>query len=384
MDDAKARLYEIGDSMWGDPEPAPAEDARLQVLDTAQAIQQWEERADTIYVPSPVPSFNDRCGGGFPVGAITTVLAYTGCYKSEFARHAIRHAALNGCGALHVDVELGISTIVERHLSQISGVPHSRVRQRRFRQGGDNQAIAAAAAQVASESWKVLCPGGLLPFETLGTAIQRALPEDKPTLVVLDSAQRLAVGSKKKENRNQVEEFFRWCEGFAHSNPVALLIISEQNRPSGEKGKKHPTTVSGWLTSGAESRAVEFTTSVMVGLAPVRPDSELEDTSEPDDDGETRIDMYLPKNRYGPDAIKLPEELVVRRPCWRMDVEQKSVGNQKLKILHAMVPGEDYSINQIQKLSRVGKRFVHPCLVELQGMGKVAEVGRKWRICNVQ
>lgn len=163
-----------------------------------------------------------------------------------------------------------------------------------------------------------LCPPWGVPVVELFADLEVMLEDhDGPSLVVLDSLQRLAAGAPGDSQRLQVQHFTWFASSFAKANNVAVLLISEQSRTKEGKAPKAGDV----LTAGAESRAVEFVTDILVGFVP---DSEPDDEIAGDTSGkwERLVNMIVAKNRQG-QIGRLPERLVFTGPCWDMRAERR-------------------------------------------------------------
>jgi len=292
--------------------------APLRLASMADAGKQWESLSDLSFVPTPLPSLNDAIGGGLPAGQVTMVVGYTGCYKTEFARHCGAHATLNGHALIHVDVEIGMARLYERAISQRSKVPPKRLRNKGLRFAGDLSAIAKAREELAADTKTTyLAMAGVPPIEKLGRAVIDAVNakrngNNKTPLVILDSCQRLSAGCPGKDQRIQTQNFLWFCESLAHSTGAAVLVISEQKR---SKDGGAPTAEEA-VTSGAESRSIEFTSDVMLAMVP---DTKATDSEAPnaDESFERPVRLLIAKSRQGQTGY-VREQCVFRGPCWEM------------------------------------------------------------------
>jgi hypothetical protein len=354
-----------------DPDAIPPKDPRLKIFSAEDASAAFFAAGDRTFIPCHVPALNDATGGGLPVDAVTTILAYTGCYKSEFARNAAKCADAGGFPVVHVDVELGIVSLMERYLAEEAEITPRRLRKHSDWTPSEKARVDAASRELKKSKTRTICPGGGLPLETLWQLISAAFPArgpDEPGLLVLDSAQRLSHGSHAKDARMRVEDLFIWAENIARALHVAVLIIHEQSRTQGG-GVPKPGTL---LTSGAESRAIEYTSSVLLGLFPDQPDLDDEEAmaTGADEEGETPIAMVIGKNRPGGSIGYLEETMVVTKPYWRTSIRPRRKGKSDA-LLAAMEPGIPYSVKTLRGMVGGRHQTVKFALLQLCEAGHV-------------
>ena len=334
----------------GDPAPDAKSDPRLKIYRGSDGSSAFEAAGDRTFIPSFIPSLNDATGGGLMVDALTTVLAYTGCYKSEFARNSAKCADAAGFPVVHVDVELGIVHLYERHFAEEAEITPRRLRKPSDLTKDEQKRYQAAKRVIDNRQIATLCPGGGLPLPTIWALVGAALPDrrpDQPALIVLDSAQRLSHGSSAGDARMRVEDFFIWAESLAKAYHAAVLVIHEQSRTQ-TGGVPKPGTL---LTSGAESRAIEFTSSVLLGLFPDQPDLDDDEAvaTGADEDGETAVAVVIGKNRPGGSIGYLDQTMVVTKPYWRTTIRARRTGKRE-SLLELMEPGVPYSVKQLRGL----------------------------------
>jgi len=270
----------------------------LSVSTMSDAVNAWASQGESQSIPTPIGSLNEALSGGFPVGQVTTLVAYTGGRKTEFARQSAMHAAVNGHPVIHVDVELGLARIYERTLSQLAKVPPKRLRDRSLRTQADVESIAEVEKRMREDD-KIhfICPSGCPKIEDLALVVESLagrLTNGKPPLVILDSAQRLAFGAPGENPRLQMTALMHAVEAMAHRSGCAIILVSEQKRSQDGKAPSPDDA----LTSGAESRAIEFVSDVMIALVPEDQVQDLE-VKASDAEWEDRIDIMIAKNRLG-------------------------------------------------------------------------------------
>jgi KaiC/GvpD/RAD55 family RecA-like ATPase len=382
---------------WDDEEPPPHGEfeqppeapetekprSTLHVHSPAEVCAIWQDESDLAYVPTFLTSLNHASGGGFPIGYVTVVTAYTGCYKSEFVRQAIKHAALNGCGAIHVDIELGYRDIYSRYASELSAVPHSIVRDRKRRTKEHTAFIMDACETLNRHKWGLICPPSGISIGDLELVLARAMPDTtaKPTLVAFDSLQRLATGMDLENPRMRVEAFCQWMESFAKKYNVAVLVVSEQSRSqSGGKPK-----VGQALTAGAESRSVEYVAGMLLALdaEDCDEDDEPDVIEDCDGPGERVVGIRIPKSRVGREG-SIRERMVFMRPCWKMRIDKTQVDGLEGRVLGAMEadPKKLWSIRAIKREIGSKHQAIKSKLVALEKKNLVTEVDKLWVVAD--
>lgn len=290
----------------------------LRTATMADAGAAWDSLADLSYVPTPIKSLNDAIAGGLPAGMVTMIVGYAGCYKTELARHLGAHATMNGHHLIHVDVEIGMARLYERALCQRSQVPPKRLRNRATRTAEDAVAIRKARTELAQDTKTTYVElAGIPPIEKLVESVTEAIrlgknSDGKTPLVILDSCQRLSAGCPGKDQRIQTQNFLWACERLAHTKGAAVVVVSEQKR---SKDGGAPTAEEA-ITSGAESRSIEFTSDVMIAMVP---DTKATDGEAPDADTtfERPVRLLLAKSRQGQTGY-VKEQCVFSGPCWNM------------------------------------------------------------------
>jgi hypothetical protein len=343
-----------------------------KILSMVDALCVWDDLAQLNCVPTQVKSLNQILGGGYPIAQVSTLIAYTGGHKSEFVRHSGRHAALNGFGVVHVDVELGAGWIVARTLSEISGVSFGHIKDRSKRTEEETVELVRARERLAEESrTKIIPVDGGMPILELEACIKRAVNDidsQKGTLVILDSAQRLSCGVKAESQRIQVQNFMNWAEAMAKRLKVAVVVVSEQKRS--QDGKK--PTAEDLLTSGAESRSLEFVPATMIGLIPDNTPSD-EVAKDADEVFEKVVSILVAKNRHGSIGYAW-EDMVFLGPCWRYRTEPRGLGNVADEVVEFLSDGETKSTEAIRRGIKRKKSAVRAALVELNRLQTVDKV----------
>ena len=316
---------------------------RVQPMGMGALLDLWVARGDNQSIPTPLKCLDEVLGGGWPVGQVTIVKAYAKVGKSEFCRQSALAAAAVGYPIIYVDVELGAVRLAERILSQASNIPPTRLRKKSEMDAEETKQLDETIKALRPDIlMQFICPGGAVPLDQLDLAIRQALAETKngkPALLVLDSAQRLAKGATSRESfRMQVTEFMCAVTSSAMSMNAAVILVSEERR--GADGKA-PTSEQA-MTSGAESRSIEFQSDVMLCLYN-EDKGETTEACAADAEGERKVQIYVATNRNGSGTGFLPDSVVFEAPCWGMRVEQRKKQEIEEMIIGALSPGEENS-----------------------------------------
>jgi len=292
------------------------------------------------------------------------VVGYTGSHKSEFARHCAHHASLNGYGVIHVDIELGARWICGRYLSHLSQVPFTKVKNEQMRSEAENAAITAARNRLMTNPFmRFICPNGAIGLGELEGAIAEAKASIGPCkgyLLILDSVQRLAAGYPEDNPRLQVTGFMNWTEAIAKRLGVAVLAVSEQKRDQ-KGGVPKSADI---LTSGAESRSVEFVAAVVLGLYQDKKLDEME-AEDANEFYEDKVSLVLAKNRHGVKG-RIQEDVSFLHPIWGMKCEKVTLSTIENDVLNALSTEEHYSSVKIAKMVKRSKKTVLSVLKSLE------------------
>lgn len=335
------------------PNAAMIETLRPKTL--AEIARAYRAAGSTSVVPTGIDSIDRAVGGGLACGQVHTLMGYTGTGKSELARHIRNKAALLGHNVLHVDVELGANRLIERDISQTTGIPSSVLR----RQGGlstEQNATVDLAVERLPKNIVIMTPGGTAPLNMLVDSVAEtlvSLANDKPALVVLDSLQRLAAGATGVDTRQQTTNFMWRIEQLAKATGAAFLLTSEQKR--GKDGKA-PTAEEA-LTSGAESRAIEFVSDTVLVIVPA---DKIDDATAGDaqEKFERRSSILVAKTREGRTGY-VPQYIVFEGPCWGIRLERRVAKGKRTipevasDLASHMIPGMEYSRARLVEISEL-------------------------------
>ena len=299
------------------PEPKGPEPKPFGLLMTgAQYMSAWASLPDVSTVPTGIDDLDDALGGGIPATQVTQIVGGPGSRKSELARQIRSHCLAAERLVIHIDTELGVGLMATRDLSQMANIASVAVRDREGRT--PEQARAIAEAERSASTWdnlRLYC-GPPPDLATLDDEIRRATAgADKPCLIILDSLQQLSAGIKAKERRHEIEGFIAWANKIAQETNSAVIITSERKRKTRDEGDV--------ISSGAESRSIEYQAAVVLVLEPVG-DSTSTTAFNADQDWEQAVRLIVAKNREGQKG-ELPTELLFTGPTWGFKTRKKPV-----------------------------------------------------------
>jgi KaiC/GvpD/RAD55 family RecA-like ATPase len=351
----------------------------VSIITSKEAVAIWRNRLALGRIPTGIQALDSAIGTGLPIGQVTVIVGYTGTHKSELVRHIANHCITSDdTGVIHVDVELGVSRIIDRNICELARVAPEYLEKIEKLPAQVRAKVEAVAKSIGNRDNIVfLRPDSAWSPQKLSQAILEAaasLPSKiKRRLIVLDSLQRLSEGAKGIDTRIQVRNFAYWSAYFAEKYEMAILLTSEERRAS--SGDKRITTTKA-KSKGAESRAIEYTADIQIVISPVEmPASEFVTES-----GETAVKavrLLIAKNRHGGEGW-LRNDLEFIQPCWDMkEVRRPSV---QAAIHKAMAGGEDITIRQIQKMTRLQASKIKPVLEDLMSSGKITQTRNGGRL----
>lgn len=346
-----------------------------EILTSRRMLDLFLEQGAAASIPSGIPELDQALGGGLPVRQVTSVLGYAGVGKSEVARQFRNGASAQGYSVVHVDIELGAARIAERRLAELSGIAPIRLRDpESIYTASEIEDLSNAKSLIRAENnILTLSPGGGIPITDLEMLLNIALRDidnERPALVIFDSAQRLSAAFSNTDPRIQVTLFMWWSESFARRNNVAVLLVSEQSRAAGG-GMPSPNNA---LTSGAESRALEFVSDVLLALVPVSSITD-EIARESDISGSRVVSLLIGKNRPGGSEGYLPVDLVFEKPYWRMKTQPRQAHIDLWENIAQLLTGNSMSASELARKLKRQKKAVLSILRAKEKEGEVKMTG---------
>lgn len=343
---------------------------RLKGLTYAELEAMWKDASVGGRIETGIDELDVAIGGGLPVGQVTTVIGNTGVGKSEFVRQLSRNIADEGHRVIRVDVELGARRLVDRDVSQLTEIPSSKL----------HAELSDGQTEMVAEAFQELCGLSIITIPCLGAptldelkdaivdAMHMGTPTGDKTALILDSGQRLASGAASDDQRLRNQGLWEWAEGIAKSLDVAVVITSEQKRSQ----KGGATTPEELLHSGAETRAIEYVSDVVIGL--IEEGTAADMVAGPADEAFARsVKILIAKVRDGRVGY-LGHELVFAGPCWDMQVRAVDDKLGETVFAHIREHGP-VSINTIHKTLKKRKQAVSYKVKQLEAGGLVVYTG---------
>lgn len=253
----------------------------------ASLLDEWEEYAATAHeahttgkARGPITGFkylDEELGHALQPG-VHVLNGGPGSGKTAFASQL---AATCGTPALFVSCEMPLLELFRRHVARQTGTFLKRLKSGEF-----SPAVSLALAQetAAALPFLTLMDATLAPAkpEHIREMAEISRGESPHVLIVIDSiqswAESVGTGGDEYTSLNAAIASLR---AIAHQVQCPVLILSERNRASADKGG---------LASGAGSRKIEYGAESVIDLNKV---------AEASVGGVDPIDLKLQKNRHG-------------------------------------------------------------------------------------
>jgi len=237
-----------------------------------QLVEEWQaslNRDPNEGTVSPGLSALKRVIGRLDCGSMTLVGAGVNVGKSTLALEMMFHALLDGENAGYLSMEDPERIVTERLMSIVGGMSAKNVRRYRPPAEGDPHSIvdaqigkAVAAMHDINDRVLVSNCVGMNERETLDemTAMARA----GCRLIVLDYIGVVGCSQKQQDRRNEIRWIATRFKARAVSNKVALVVVSQLQRPkegdTARKPNKHSFREAGDLEAMAEYAIVMWRT----------------------------------------------------------------------------------------------------------------------------
>lgn len=334
-------------------------------------------------ISTGIPSLDEATGGGLPIRMLTTILGGPKVGKSEIARQFRRAAIANGVPVLHIDVELGPARLRERDICQLGHINAFHYRRELFTKE-ELMAFRQAEAQLEAEEFVYMLSGGnMTPLPVLTQQIEAALaelPAGKPVLLIIDSAQRMALGNPDCQGttRDKTQAFMLWAEQFAHTHDVAMLMTSEQSRtPPGVERR-----VEDAIATGAESRSIEYYSDLQLVAWPTGKMETIEAAQE-----HVRVlRLAITATRLG-EIGWVKQDLCFHYPWWGFSLRAHDSPHATAEDVDRdyakLQVGIKYSNSDLQQLWGCGAMKVRSVVGALIERGEVRKIGRCYALAHV-
>lgn len=345
---------------------------QLHLYDQKEALEVWRSQRGLECLPTGIPSLDAATGGGLPVRQLTCILGAQKVGKSEVVRQFRRNAVAAGYPVVHLDVELGLARIMEREICQLGGIDAMHLRKGLLTKD-ELESFRRVEAQLESESGVLtICPGNMLPTVALTQLIEGALAEfTKPALIILDSLQRFALGADAGSFREKTANFLLWAEQFAHSHNAAMLMTSERNRPP--PGVE--TKIEDAVATGAESRAIEYYSDLLLVLHPVG----SMDEARPDEAHDRIVRMAILASRVGVTGW-IKHDLRFHYPTWGFSLRAHDSAHVSEKEIEGATKGlrigMKYTAKELQAVWGFGQLKAKTLIEALVASKELNKIGR--------
>jgi replicative DNA helicase len=281
--DAGAAIDQIG-SMFGTLErgqvrkgPRSIADIAIERIDHYTALERGEVAAGW---PTHIPALDSRLNGGLRAGGLYVLAARPSVGKSSFAQALGTGFAGDGLTTLFLSMEMGVSELADRAVSNAGRVSYSALLTGKMRDEDWSRA-SDAMERLAPLPLHVDDQGAL----TLRDIRFKAKSVKGLKVLIIDYLQ-LCAGTRKDGNRNsEIEEISRGLKSLAKELGIAVIALSQLNRDVEKRANKRPT-----LSDLRDSGAIEQDADVVMFLWPVR---------EFESEGRRILGLGVDKNRQG-------------------------------------------------------------------------------------
>lgn len=219
----------------------------------------------------------DKILGGFHRTDLIVVAARPGVGKTAFLLTCMLNAMTEGKKPLLFSIEMGVEQVTNRIISQLSGVPASRIRDGNFI---DSDWSPYYQANETLSGYEFIVND--MPAISIGS-IRVEARRTKPDIIFVDYIQ-LAEPSNKRERRDQdIGEVTRGLKALAKELDIPVIAAAQLNRAVEARSTKRPN-----LGDLRESGDIENDADVVIFLW------------KPDEEKPAGINATVEKYRHGP------------------------------------------------------------------------------------
>jgi KaiC/GvpD/RAD55 family RecA-like ATPase len=319
-------------------------------------------------IPTGIPALDAATRGGFPIGYLVTFQGPPGIGKTALAIQIAQNAArFMNARIVALMPDEGREPAAVR-VAQLLGCDRAKI------EDGDPVELARFSALCVDID--IALPDPDAPETTLESVLSRAIsetPAERTLVVVLDSTQMVkTTGTPDEADRKRVERVMTTMRTFAKSRPALVLNASQINRASYRH--KDPSDNASPLSAGAETRAIEFVSDIVIHL---------------DGDAADIITAKIVKNRTGGKisvSLRMNEnearlyEVDADGLARRTEAEEEKAqaiarGKEKVRRIIAKYP-DGLTTTQIKQFVKLRHAIVLAALEALEDAGEVvAEPG---------
>lgn len=319
-----------------------------------------------------LPGLDEATRGGLPAGKIVLLLGAPGSSKTNYSTYLADSWERAGCAVVILAADESRESIVTR-LGQLDGHP------RELLEGEDDGRRNAFIRNAAGRSIYAIDPfADKISLEEAHRHLVRLAGNDRPRVLVVDSVQTVPcdAADELETPTEVVKAVMLVLDGFARAG-TTIVAISEMSRAGYRTGARDKDISA--LGAGAESRKVEFTAHLLLGLRPVK-------------DAVGQVDVEIAKNRLGPAKgelrMSLDFETLRFRELAKPDVEEEQAVREavrdnavRTRLLATIRANPELRAGHaLARLAKVNKRDGLAVLRELVAEGVVSKVDGCFRI----
>lgn len=270
----------------GGPVLYAAEMEALQARLTDQLHGLWEDRV----LPTGLHDLDARITGGFRAADLIILAARPGMGKSAMAMQWVHNVARRKEPALMFSAEMDRMSLIERGLSEVSGVDADALRQKKIGQG-DYDRLMRAAEQMAQMPVAIDETPAIRTKQMLARA-QRFQRQHGLSMVVFDYME-LAGDDSSESEQLRITRISHALKGMAKTMKIPVVALSQLNRKVEDRNPPIPH-----MSDIRMSGAIEQDADKILFL--YRPDYYVEQRMiDPNPEKEGITDIIIGKQRNG-------------------------------------------------------------------------------------
>lgn len=293
IDDVQAQITALTTGASG----IPYQDAKSLSFGALSHLDSLLENAGKLTgIPTGYTELNNLTNGLQP-GNLIIVAARPGVGKTAFALQLSLNAALAGFGAGFFSLEMTERELMQRHISNISGVPLDNIVRGRLDEA--QQQAYRSAAQAFAKLTFCVDDTSSLDIHTLRSKARRMVQKEGVRLLVVDYLQIMeaSVSSGKNVIREQViAQITRGLKNLAKELHVPIIALSQVNRGIDSRGGDNKKLM---LSDLRESGAIEQDANMVIFLTTEDSGKTPEEMLQMPDDKRREATVSIAKNRGG-------------------------------------------------------------------------------------
>ena len=245
LESAETALWQFTSNLV-QPQHKDAGAITRNVLEKTEAIRTGKA---TPGIPTGFSGLDEKLGGLVP-GEVYIIAARPGMGKTAFVMSVARKIARAGSKVGVFSMEMSSEQLVQRLISQASGVPLGIVQNPKQANANDYSSIQTGAAQVAELPIVIDDDGGYSISKMRGKA--RAMRREGVEVLVVDYIQLMFGSDKKGGNREQeISEISRGLKALAKELRIPILALSQLSRAVETRGGEKKPILADLRESGS-------------------------------------------------------------------------------------------------------------------------------------